>query len=85
MINLENLFSKSECSEVCEDSGTLFWGVVKLCMVAVKTIASLKFSEIWLTAKSRHFRLVLDKAKSFVVLKDSVIRFVHKVSKDTAA
>ena len=80
MFNLEYLL-KRECSEVCEDNSTLFWGIVKLCMVAVKPL-NLEVLRDLLDCEIETIFVVLERANSFFVQKDSVIRFVHKVSKD---
>ena len=80
MFKLENLL-RAECLEICANSPALFWKAVQLCMVAVEPLAIEVLCDFLGCAMGSLLDL-LSRCQSFFTEKNSVIRFVHQVSKD---
>lgn len=80
MFKLENLL-RAECLDVCADNPALFWRAVQLCMVAVEPLDIEVLCDLHGFERDKILDM-LSKSKSFFGKKRSVVRFVHKVSKD---
>jgi WD40 repeat protein len=81
MLKLDNLF-KRDCIIVCEEDANIFWGAVKLCMVAFKPLHFDVMSDL-LGCKKDLLLDILQKAQSFFALKSNAhITFDHKLAQD---
>jgi WD40 repeat protein len=78
MLKLENLL-RAECFEICADDPALFWRAVQLCMVAVEPLDIEVLRDLH---QGGNILDMLSRSKSFFSMKRSIVRFVHKVSKD---